>query len=122
MIMQCLLFLSEINIFYCLLLLSLGLKEDILFLEIVYFFNFAGSSEAAMGAQRPVGRGSEPKKTGAPSARARTRGQNPLVKNIFIFFNILGLIQEMKGKDLATSLYIIIICKFLTLRSANNIF
>ncbi len=31
------------------------------------------------GAQRPVWRGNEPKKTGARSARARTRGQNPLV-------------------------------------------
>jgi hypothetical protein len=35
----------------------LGLKGIILFLEIVYFFNFLGSSEAAMGggAQRPFG-------------------------------------------------------------------
>jgi hypothetical protein len=31
------------------------------------------------GAQRPVGHGNESKKTGARSARARTRGQNPLV-------------------------------------------
>ncbi len=63
----------------------MGLKEDILFLEIVYFL-FWGSSEAAMGGgtQRPVGRGNEPKKTGARSARARTRGQNPLVYHIFI--------------------------------------
>ncbi len=42
------------------------------------------SSEAAMGgggvgAQCPVFRGNELKKTGARSARARTRGQNPLV-------------------------------------------
>jgi hypothetical protein len=40
------------------------------------------SSEAAMGtggAQRPVWGGNELKKTGARSARARTRGQNPLV-------------------------------------------
>jgi hypothetical protein len=29
------------------------------------------------GAQRPVWRGNEPKKTGARSARARTRGQKP---------------------------------------------
>ncbi len=71
------------------------------------FYLFLGSSEAAMGgggAQRPVGRGNESKKTGARSARgrsargrsargrsargrsargrsarARTRGQNPLV-------------------------------------------
>jgi hypothetical protein len=40
------------------------------------------SSEAAMGgggAQCPVWRGNKPKKPGARSARARTRGQNPLV-------------------------------------------
>ncbi len=49
------------------------------------FFIMGGSSEAAMGggggAQRPVWRGNEPKKTGARSARARTRGQNPPVYN-----------------------------------------
>ncbi len=43
------------------------------------------SSEAAMGegggAQRPALHVSELKKTGARSARARTRGQNPLVFN-----------------------------------------
>jgi hypothetical protein len=38
---------------------------------------------AGGGAQRPVGRGNESKKTGARSARARTRGQNPLVKYIY---------------------------------------
>jgi hypothetical protein len=41
------------------------------------------SSEAAMGgggAQRPVWLGNEPKKTGARSAGARTRGQNPLMQ------------------------------------------
>jgi hypothetical protein len=58
---------------------SLGLKEDILFLEIVYFV-FLGSSEAARGAQRPVWHVNKTNKTGARSARARTRGQNPLVK------------------------------------------
>jgi hypothetical protein len=55
----------------------LGLKESILFLEKVYFFIFGGS-EAAMGG----GARSAPfefEKTGARSARARTRGQNPLV-------------------------------------------
>ncbi len=50
------------------------------------FFYFGGCSEAAMGwgggAQRPVWRINEPKKTGARSARARTRGQNPLVSYI----------------------------------------
>jgi hypothetical protein len=58
----------------------LGLKGSILFLEIVYFL-FLGSSEAAMGGGRaaPVWRVYEPKKMGARSPRARTRGQNPLV-------------------------------------------
>jgi hypothetical protein len=37
-----------------------------------------------VGAQRPVWHGNAPKKTGARSARARTRGQNPLVQNIVI--------------------------------------
>ncbi len=59
---------------------SLGLKEDILFLEIVDFY-FKGSIAMGGGGtrQRPVGRRSESKKTGARSTRARTRGQNPLV-------------------------------------------
>jgi hypothetical protein len=46
------------------------------------FFYLGGCSEASMGgggAQRPVWRVNEPKKTGARSARARARGQNPLV-------------------------------------------
>jgi hypothetical protein len=34
------------------------------------------------GAQCPFLRVNEPKRTGARSARARTRGQNPLVNNI----------------------------------------
>ncbi len=52
-----------------------------MFLEIVYFL-FGGEAKLRWtgGAQRPVGRGNELKKTGARSARARTRGQNPLVK------------------------------------------
>jgi hypothetical protein len=37
------------------------------------------SCDGVGGAQRPVWRGNAPKKTGARSARARTRGQNPLV-------------------------------------------
>jgi hypothetical protein len=51
-------------------------------IDCKYFWGRIRSSEAAMGgggAQRPVGRGNEPKKTGARSAQARTRGQNPLV-------------------------------------------
>ncbi len=49
------------------------------------FLYFGACSEAAMGgggAQRPVCRVNEGK-TGARSARARTRGQNPLVYHIF---------------------------------------
>jgi hypothetical protein len=44
-----------------------------------------------VGAQRPVGRGNEIKMTGARSARARTRGQNPLVinNNICLTFCLL---------------------------------
>jgi len=38
------------------------------------------------GAQRPVRRGNATKKTGARSARARTRGQNPLVLYIHYSF------------------------------------
>jgi hypothetical protein len=50
------------------------------------FFILGGAAKLRWvgGAQRPVGRGNEPKKKGAHSARARTRGQNPLVVNIFI--------------------------------------
>ncbi len=58
-----------------------------MFLEIgSVFLYFWGAAKLrwARGAQRPVGRGNEPKKTGARSARARTRGQNPLVRNIFL--------------------------------------
>ena len=55
---------------------SLGPEGSILFLEIVYFFLLGGAAKLqwAGGAQRPVGRGNEPKKTGARSARAPTRG------------------------------------------------
>ena len=64
----------------------MGLKEDILFLEIVYFLFWGEqrSCDGRGGAQRPVRRGNEPKKTGARSARARTRGKNPLFYHIFI--------------------------------------
>ena len=65
----------------------MGQKGSILlFLEIVYFYIFGEqrSCDGRGDAQRPVGRGNEPKKTGARSARARTRGQKPLVNHIFI--------------------------------------
>jgi hypothetical protein len=44
----------------------------------LYFWR---SSEAARGAQRPIWHGNKTNKAGASSARARTRGQNPLVVN-----------------------------------------
>ena len=61
----------------------MGLKGSILFLEIGYF-DFWGMNKkqdggGVGGVQRPVWRGNKPKKTGARSARARTRGQNSLV-------------------------------------------
>jgi hypothetical protein len=43
------------------------------------------SCDGGGGAQRPVWRGNAPKKTGARSAHARTRGQNPLVLVIIKF-------------------------------------
>jgi hypothetical protein len=47
------------------------------------FFYFGGAAKLRWlgggGAQRPVWYVNEPKKTGARSARAHTRGQNPLV-------------------------------------------
>jgi len=55
------------------------------FVSKIFIFYFWGSSEAAMGgggAQRPFWHVNEPKKTGARSARARTRGQKPLVDYI----------------------------------------
>ncbi len=42
------------------------------------------SCDGGGGAQFPALRVNELKKTGARSARARTRGQNPLVYHIFI--------------------------------------
>jgi hypothetical protein len=70
---------------------SSGQKGSILFLE--YFFIFGGAAKLrwAGGAQRPVWRVYEPKKSGERSARARTRGQNPLV--IHIYRNDAGTVQ-----------------------------
>ena len=64
-----------------------ALKGSILFLEIVHFSGMnkkQRSCDGWWGAQRPVRRGNEPKKTGARSAQARTRGQNPLVSYIHL--------------------------------------
>ncbi len=72
---------------------SLGLKEDILFLETVNFYIFEGAAKLRWvgGAQRPVWGGNEHKKTGARSARAHTRGQNPLVYYITADGNSISL-------------------------------
>jgi hypothetical protein len=70
-----------------------------LFLEIVFlFWGEQRSCDGWRGAQRPVG-GNEPKKTGARSARARTRGQNPLVIN-----NILMISLYFHNRMVSTSL------------------
>jgi len=71
----------------------LGLKEDILFLETVNFYIFEGAAKLRWvgGAQRPVWGGNEHKKTGARSARAQTRGQNPLVYYITADGNSISL-------------------------------
>ena len=68
----------------------MGLKEYILFLEIVNLYFLADEYEAAKlrwagrARRAPFSMLMSPKKTGARSARARTRGQNPLVYHIFI--------------------------------------
>ncbi len=71
---------------------SLGLKEVVLFLERVYFLILGGAAKLRWegGAQRPVRHGNEPKKTGARSARARTRGQKPLVEYKHSGFRVFG--------------------------------
>ncbi len=70
----------------------MGLKEDLLFLEIVIFY-LGGAAKlrwAGGGAQRPGLCVNELKKTGARSARARMRGQNPLVNLYSINLRTLG--------------------------------
>jgi hypothetical protein len=47
--------------------------------QFFYFWGAAKPRWAGGGGQRPVGRSHEPKKTGARSAQARTRSQNPSV-------------------------------------------
>ena len=64
----------------------MGLKEDIWFLEIVNFY-ILGEQRSCDGREARSAlfgmlMSNEPKKIGAHSARARTRGQNPLVKDI----------------------------------------
>ncbi len=61
------------------------------------FWGRTRSSEAGMGggAQRPVWRDNEPKRTGARSARPRTRGLNPLVvNNLQNVFNGMSAVQR----------------------------
>ncbi len=69
------------------------------------FLYFWESSETAMGggsAQRSVGRVNEPNKTGARSARACTRGQNPLVK---IEYWLLVLFHDEATSKLCRNFY-----------------
>jgi hypothetical protein len=81
----------------------LGQKGIILFLEIVdfLFWREQRSCDGRGGAQRPLGRGIEPKKTGARSARARTRGQNPLV--LYNCIVLIYVLAEMKLHGLVIS-------------------
>jgi hypothetical protein len=51
------------------------------------------------GAQRPFWRVNEPKKTGACSARARTRGQNPLVIQYWLSPELLTLMERFYSTD-----------------------
>jgi hypothetical protein len=66
------------------------------------------------GAQRLVWRVNESKKTGARSARARTRGQNPLVYNIMLFYSYVNIIiyhvQRYKQTHILPSLAIFLTC------------
>ncbi len=80
--------------------------------EFVSFFKiyFRGSNKKQRscdgrgGAQRPVWLGNEPKKTGALSARARTRGQNPLVSYISWIFLVRSVLPIHAG-DFGASIY-----------------
>ncbi len=62
--------------------------------KVVNFYIFGGAAKLRWvgGAQRPVGRVNEPNKTGARSARARTRGQNPLV---ILYLNLGSLYRSL---------------------------
>ena len=55
-------------------------------------------------AQRPVWRVNEPKKTGARSARAHTRGQNPLVVKRQLVCNFNKIVCYLVVEDLPVSL------------------
>jgi hypothetical protein len=80
---------------------SSDLKESFVFRNSKFIF-LANEYEAAKlrwaeGAQRPVWRGNELKKKGARSARARTRGQNPLVS----YISFLQLLKKKNNSALA---------------------
>ncbi len=64
------------------------------------FFIFGGAAKLRRGGRAaPVWRVYEPKKTGARSARARTRGQNPLVLQ-----NSLSIEKKKKNNPSLTSM------------------
>ncbi len=87
--------------------------------EFDRFYLFLGSSEAAMGGgarSAPFCMTMSPKKTGARSARARTRGQNPLVffvcvcvcvcvsqfvseRSAILLVLLIKLTKERRGRD-----------------------
>jgi hypothetical protein len=63
------------------------------------------------GAQRPVWRGNELKKTGA-----RTRGQCPLVKNIYHGYYLVGLFFTRKTitKNILPEFYVYLFIEFIS--------
>jgi hypothetical protein len=94
--------------------LSSSLKKSIYFLEspspwrpsLIDFIYFWGSNkkqrscDGRVGRAAPVWRGNEFQKTGARSARARTRGQNPLVF-IYLFITSLSATTPILPKTVA---------------------
>jgi len=94
--------------------LSSSLKKSIYFLEspspwrpsLIDFIYFWGSNkkqrscDGRVGRAAPVWRGNEFQKTGARSARARTRGQNPLVF-IYLFITPLSATTPILPKTVA---------------------
>jgi hypothetical protein len=88
-------------------------SQKVFFFLKQFIFNFwvmnkkqRSCDDWGAGAQHPFFRINEPKKTGARSARARTRGPNPLVLNNFVCR--AGLPQRCFPRPLFVSKYIVI--------------
>ncbi len=62
---------------------------------------------AGGGAQRPFWSVNEPKKTGASSARAHTRGQNPKVYNVYTSVKHLVWSRDMPAGTVGTPPHIL---------------